>query len=457
MLVFLSVCILFKGNIMKIKLQTTFLVSETTQLESTEPEATKHKLLKTNIEEMAEESSPAKKAKFDDIEGSQQPLNGMIKVEEKEKKCWNCDEIGHLQKECKEPQKEVEGADCDVCKIFVKKIHVQYHYEGVRHAKNVKRATGPPQEKKDCTICNITLIGEAEYNTHLEGKKHKKKVESQNKSENQSKFQCELCNVEMVGEEQYNAHLEGKKHKKKVESPNKSENQSKFQCELCNVEIMGEEQYNKHLEGKKHKKKLETPNKSENQTKFQCELCNVEILGEDQYNKHLEGKKHKKMLESPNKSQNQSKFQCELCNVEIIGEGQYNMHLAGKKHQKNLLNKTGTQVPTQHFRCEICNVEVQNEGQYSSHLEGKKHKKKVENPNQSYENNVQSKFQCEFCNVTICGEAQYNAHLVGKKHQKKVIGNSLGSIRNNQVPMMQGQYGQQQPGTQFVPSQIPGF
>ena len=78
----------------------------------------------------------------------------------------------------------------------------------------------------------------------------------------------------------------GKRHKKKIESPNKSENQSKFQCDLCNVEIMGEEQYNKHLEGKKHKKKLETPNKSENQTKFQCELCNVEILGEHQYNKH---------------------------------------------------------------------------------------------------------------------------------------------------------------------------
>ena len=153
------------------------------QLESTEPEAKKHKLLNTNIEEMAEESSPAKKAKFDDNEGSQQPLNGMIKVEEKEKKCWNCDEIGHLQKECKEPQKEVEGSDCDVCKIFVKKIHVQYHYEGVRHAKNVKRATGPPPEKKDCSICNITLIGEAQYNAHLEGKKHKKKVESQNKSE----------------------------------------------------------------------------------------------------------------------------------------------------------------------------------------------------------------------------------------------------------------------------------
>jgi len=63
---------------------------EPMQLESTEPEAKKHKLLNTNIKEMAEESSPAKKAKFegvvDDIEGSQQPLNGMIKVEEKEKK-----------------------------------------------------------------------------------------------------------------------------------------------------------------------------------------------------------------------------------------------------------------------------------------------------------------------------------------------------------------------------------
>merc|ERR1712001_168444 len=61
---------------------------EPMQLKSTEPEAKKHKLLNTNIEEMAEESSPAKKARFDDNEGSQQPLNGMIKVEEKEKKCW---------------------------------------------------------------------------------------------------------------------------------------------------------------------------------------------------------------------------------------------------------------------------------------------------------------------------------------------------------------------------------
>merc|ERR1712079_861921 len=64
---------------------------EPMQLESTEPEAKKHKLSNTNIEEMAEETSPAKKAKFDDIEGSQQPLNGMMKMEEKEKKCWNCD------------------------------------------------------------------------------------------------------------------------------------------------------------------------------------------------------------------------------------------------------------------------------------------------------------------------------------------------------------------------------
>jgi len=152
-------------------------------------------------------------------------------LKKKKKKCWNCDETGHLQKECKEPQKEVEGADCDVCKIFVKKIHVQYHYEGVRHAKNVKRATGPPPEKKDCTICNITLIGEAQYNAHLEGKKHKKKMESPNKSENQSKFQCDLCpKAPYTTLGALNLH----KRRQHDMTASKELQFTKFQCDMCN-------------------------------------------------------------------------------------------------------------------------------------------------------------------------------------------------------------------------------
>ena len=140
---------------------------------STEPESAKHKLA-------AEESSTpaAKKAKFDGENGENGMMLDEVKVE-RVKNCWNCEQVGHMQKECPEPQKPVEGADCEVCKIFVKKIHSEFHYNAdTRHAKKVKRATAPPPVPYNCTICNVTIIGEVPYNAHLEGKKHKKKVES---------------------------------------------------------------------------------------------------------------------------------------------------------------------------------------------------------------------------------------------------------------------------------------
>ena len=128
-------------------------------------------------------------------------------------------------------------------------------------------------------------------------------------------FRCEVCNVEVQNEGQYTSHMEGKKHKKKLEGPKTPQQAAApgapgvavapappgvaapapvpYECTICNVTITGEAQYNAHLEGKKHKGKLEKP---QNQGQFQCDFCQVTIMGEDQYNAHLVGKKHKKKV-----------------------------------------------------------------------------------------------------------------------------------------------------------------
>merc|ERR550532_1508027 len=194
-----------------------------------------------------------------------------VKVE-RVKNCWNCEQVGHMQKECPEPQKPVEGADCEVCKIFVKKIHSEFHYNGARHAKNVKRASAPPPVPYDCTICNVTIIGEVPYNAHLEGKKHKATLEKTQNPVPTQQFRCEVCNVEVQNEGQYTSHMEGKKHKKKLEGPKTPQQAAApgapgvavapappgvaapapvpYECTICNVTITGEAQYNAHLEGK---------------------------------------------------------------------------------------------------------------------------------------------------------------------------------------------------------------
>merc|ERR1739848_493507 len=105
---------------------------------------------------MDEESSPAKKAKFD---GGNGDLNGMIDSAE---------------------VVTIETTDCNVCQIYgLKMQYAENHFKGQRHAKNVKKATIDPSEpvpSYDCTICEVKCTSQNVLDMHLQGAKHKKKL-----------------------------------------------------------------------------------------------------------------------------------------------------------------------------------------------------------------------------------------------------------------------------------------
>ena len=121
-----------------------------------------------------------------------------------------------------------------------------------------------------CDVCNVNCTGQESYDQHLQGSKHLKKLaqnaihkdgtsqvqpkdnlESLIKTQNPSQFRCDVCNVDMSGQIQYDMHMQGSKHLKKL-----AQNPSQFHCDVCNVSCTGKEAYNMHLVGKQHKKKL---------------------------------------------------------------------------------------------------------------------------------------------------------------------------------------------------------
>ena len=75
-----------------------------------------------------------------------------------------------------------------------------------------------PKSAYDCTICKVQCNTQEVLNVHLQGSKHKKKLESLNNTQThgRSSFYCEICNVDCLSQDPYNMHLAGKKHKKKV-------------------------------------------------------------------------------------------------------------------------------------------------------------------------------------------------------------------------------------------------
>ena len=70
----------------------------------------------------------------------------------------------------------------------------------------------------------------------------------------QSDYSCNICNVGCLGSKQnYEAHLQGKNHKKKVAGGEQvAEN---FHCEICNVTCANQAIFESHIRGKNHAKK----------------------------------------------------------------------------------------------------------------------------------------------------------------------------------------------------------
>jgi hypothetical protein len=83
-------------------------------------------------------------------------------------------------------------------------------------------------------------------------------------------FRCETCNLSLNSSDQLVAHLNGYKHKKKLEI-------SKFYCAQCHVEVSGKGNWDEHLAGWKH-----------NRSHYICNICTQQIVGETNWQIHCQ-------------------------------------------------------------------------------------------------------------------------------------------------------------------------
>ncbi|XP_059444531.1 uncharacterized protein LOC132176365 [Corylus avellana] len=114
---------------------------------------------------------------------------------------------------------------------------------------------------------------------------------------------CEVCQVHCSGAFSLKQHVEGRKHKGKIEElehirkyGGEKANQLQW-CELCNISCMNETLLEQHLQGARHREKLQELESGKgggeilNQPKW-CKLCKLWCPCEYNFKQHLEGHKH---------------------------------------------------------------------------------------------------------------------------------------------------------------------
>lgn len=65
-------------------------------------------------------------------------------------------------------------------------------------------------------------------------------------------FTCKVCRTTVCGEANWNAHLNGVQHQRRL----RGEDGTQFHCDLCDVDISGTKAMNEHINGKSHQNRL---------------------------------------------------------------------------------------------------------------------------------------------------------------------------------------------------------
>ena len=73
---------------------------------------------------------------------------------------------------------------------------------------------GKVRKTFDCSLCQITCYSPATFSDHMNGKAHKKKLETSDVPN--GNFHCEICNIGATDQGGFDLHLAGKKHYKKA-------------------------------------------------------------------------------------------------------------------------------------------------------------------------------------------------------------------------------------------------
>lgn len=200
--------------------------------------------------------------------------------------------------------------------------------------------TGSDLNRITCETCNVSLYSQNNYDQHMLGQKHLKKMNQLNKissgilnikgepidttiksSENKD------CNPEQRFDSEQHIQKETDFTEDNFDTENLSNKPvGQFRCDLCNVVAVSNEQLKSHLEGKRHQRTLTT------------KIFAGKNICEKSKNLVEEVSTKNKIVNEHEKPKTVEKLRCEICDLTFTNNIILDGHLAGKKHLKKLNN-----------------------------------------------------------------------------------------------------------------------
>lgn len=188
-------------------------------------------------------------------------------------------------------------------------------------------------------------------------------------------FRCDHCDTTMTGAANYQQHIEGKKHLKKLKSlgtlavnKNTAEN---------NVQETAPAYAGNFVKPEGEDKKAETTTASPPPKPVNT----AEILGTSNADPVMNAVKANMLGKLPLKRAAYDK-KCDVCNIEYSSPSHEEQHLSGKKHQKKVQAKELEATKSATLYCGFCNLHANSIEQMEQHRNGSAHKKKVDKAQQ---------------------------------------------------------------------------
>ena len=202
--------------------------------------------------------------------------------------------------------RDLNRGHCNICNLALTSVqHMEQHLSGRKH-KNAKALKLPVSGQP---ISNVgPEIGQVNVNVTSSGMPaNNLPALNQGSGVIESRpgfFYCDVCKVETSGEENYQRHLKGEKHRKKL-TRGGTDKPDVYVCDICKVECSGEDNYKQHLAGEKHRKKVLAGGSEQDIS--QCVICNCIANSQEQLLVH-QRMKHPEMFQT----------------VSVVGRGTFN-------------------------------------------------------------------------------------------------------------------------------------
>jgi hypothetical protein len=263
---------------------------------------------------------------------------------------------------------------------FYKNASQQNEVEGDDLKEVLQSAAG--EDGMDGTWADIKLKEQQTFQSEV-----RPNFSSNHTTKNVNQFFCQMCNLDLTSQADYDSHINGKNHKKKENLMNPQRDAIKQEGIEGNnfKEVLKSATADEDINGTWANVKLKqqqtfqsevSPNVSfsfpiKEFNPFLCKICNIDLSSQANYNSHINGKSHKKKENSLDQTQN-GEFFCDVCNIQVTSQVTFEAHIRGKQHAK----KAGG--PERHnFHCEVCNVSTTDQNGMTNHLNGKIHLRKI--------------------------------------------------------------------------------